>query len=99
MLHTKPKLLNGIVSFTRWSIDQPSYNSDSFQLCIGDAEFLIDFGPWKAGDKPHYLIFDPTSGTLSEGNNQDELVADCVLILTPGESKTYPHAYSKKDDQ
>ena len=81
-IEKQPTILDGIVSFTRWSVEQPFYILKTFNFSMYDAVFLIDFGPWKKGDKPYNLIFNVFHGTLTESNNWDECVKTCKLKIT-----------------
>lgn len=91
----KPQFLADIVAFTRWTIQNPMNGMDYLEMSLHDAVFLVDFGPWKQGHRPYKLTFDPFHGTLSEGNQRDELVACCrigivctAVITVPGAAVT-----------
>lgn len=79
----QPSILNDIISFTRWSVSQPYYHLQTFNLEIGDAVFLQDFGPWSKDDKPYHLIFNVFDGTLTEVNNWNEGIKSCKLKIQP----------------
>lgn len=40
----KPKIFDGILTFTRWSIDNPHNGMDYLEVNIYDGEFLVDPG-------------------------------------------------------
>ncbi len=84
----KPKFLDGIIEFTRWSIQNPMHGMDYLEMGFHDAVFLADFGPWKTGHRPYNLTFNPFHGTLSEGNNHEELVASCRITIIPSSPVT-----------
>ena len=79
----KPTLLDGIVEFTRWQVVQPYTVITTFNFEVYDAVFLVDFGPWKKGEKPHTLGFNVFTGRLYESNNWELLVKDCMVRLVP----------------
>lgn len=79
----KPTIFDGIFEFTRWGVEQRFNGLECFELSFYDAVFLVDYGPWKAGDKPYDLMFDPLYGNLIEGNHDEILVKSCHVRPVP----------------
>ena len=82
----KPIFLDGIVEFSRWQVVQPFYVLQTFNFEMYDAVFLIDFGPWKKGDKPYTLGFNVFAGMMYEVDHWELSVKSCrVSIVARGE--------------
>ncbi len=62
--------------------ENPFIGTDDLVIRFPCAEFIEDFGPWKAGYKPYSLSFWPCTLMLIEGNNWEEMVNSCKLQLT-----------------
>ena len=79
----RPKLLNDIVEFERWTVESPCNGMDYSLINMHHVLFISDFGPWRKGDRVYCLIFDPFYGTLTQGNNWDELIKSCRVDIVP----------------
>lgn len=56
----------------RWYAEDHLHGADYIIFHFVKAEFVRDFGPWKAGHKPADLRFDFQRGELQEFNDYDE---------------------------
>jgi len=78
-----PKLLDHVIKFTRWGIDNPYNGMDYLVIGFYDAVFIKEFGPWSEGHKPHTLVYDPMFGTLTESDQIGYILNTCETIIQP----------------
>jgi hypothetical protein len=78
-----PTLLDGVIKARAWSIRNPYNGLDYLEVEWYEAEFLVDFGPWKAGYVAHTLTFNPFGSCISETNHDEYLVASCAIEVSP----------------
>lgn len=85
------KMLEGIVQARDVVADNPMNGMEYLELSFIEAQFIVDFGPWKAGEKPYSLRFDPIRGMITEGNCWGDLLRSCQvdLRLVQGSEKDY----------
>lgn len=75
------KLLEDTVECHATSIQNPMNGMDYLVVGFHGAVFKKDFGPWKAGEKAYDLIFDPFHSTLTQVNQDEEIIKSCKVVL------------------
>lgn len=78
------KLFEGIISYEAFNMENPYIGPvESIRVEFYRPEFLVDFGPWKKGERPYDLNWDPHSMMLTEGDCFQYAVKSVKLKLVP----------------